>query len=239
MSVTFAFGCICGNIDLTQKFAGNELVFKARILKIHPNSSPQESYYKVDLEYLEGFKGTSVETIFVYGSTDGNIRSSCDIFLNENSIIIFFANKIDDRIVLDPCHGHIENDFILKSLDKKKRIKEFDASVVRTLKVLRKLEKKRISKKYGMVYYTFFSTDSLSITNPKSSYSLYEIAFDANYKIKKVKTKISFKTKKASRQVKEMLKGIIWSKNSLQTNNGKNLKFLVGAYFWDEISFFH
>mgnify|MGYP000483516103 CR=1 FL=1 len=130
MSVTFAFGCICGNIDLTQKFAGNELVFKARILKIHPNSSPQESYYKVDLEYLEGFKGTSVETIFVYGSTDGNIRSSCDIFLNENSIIIFFANKIDDRIVLDPCHGHIENDFILKSLDKKKRIKEFDASVV-------------------------------------------------------------------------------------------------------------
>ena len=97
--------CTCDDPMITEKFIGSDFVAKAKIVRNYKNESSKE-LYRADIVISELFKGEKQTSIYVAGRSDGNMGSSCAIFIPENTELIIYARKNEDgKYSVGICSG--------------------------------------------------------------------------------------------------------------------------------------
>ena len=124
------FACICDPPKVTEKYIESDFVAKAKIIKNYKNVSSEE-LYKADILISELFKGESLKSIYVAGRSDGNMGSSCSIFIPENTELIIYARKDKDgKYRIGMCSGLL---YINKSNPK---IQKRELEILKMLKIM-------------------------------------------------------------------------------------------------------
>lgn len=90
------FACDCGEPKITEKYIESEFVANVTILKIYPNEK-NEKGYKANRKINEQFKGEQLKSIYIFGRSDNNIGSFCDIYIRTNRDLVAYARKNKDE----------------------------------------------------------------------------------------------------------------------------------------------
>ncbi len=89
--------------SISESYVAADFVARFKILKVYPNQG-EEAYFKADIEILEQFKGSKIESIYIGGRSDGKLGTSCDVFYPEGSdLLVAIRAKPDGRIVIGMC----------------------------------------------------------------------------------------------------------------------------------------
>lgn len=233
-----AFSCSCGMSNVHEKYVGFETIIKARVIKVYPNSSRENNYFKIDIETLEVFKGKELTTLMVYGSSDNIRRSSCEMFTPEESIYLIYIYKNDKgQYSLHRCSGsrRVDEEFVL----------EWELKTKNNLKKSLDLEFKALNflKGNNKIYQTgfnAFSGDLRVFVKSKKGIQLnkrfayYEITLKADLALKKVNALIEFDNEKLSKEILDCLKNekrwVLYNDKKIDTDT----TFLIGLYYYPQ-----
>lgn len=222
--------CVCNDNSIIEKYTESDFVAKIKIKKNYKNENSEE-LYKTEFIITELFKGENLKAIYVAGRSDGNMGSSCAIFIAENTELIVYARKDNDgKYIVGMCSGL----FYLNKTNLKKQKRELE--ILKTFKSKKIIFTEKI--KYREKNYTEnkdIGTDLKQFRGiePGKEYGIYEITFDANLGIKDV-SQISGFGNQIDQRLIEIIKNSKWTSN----NNGvedkvpENSKLIIGIYFY-------
>ncbi len=121
-----SFACDCAFNEPVHGFSTEEFVGHIKITKVYPNEG-KSSVYKADIELLELFKGSKINSIFVRGRSDGKIGTSCDVFYPEGSELVVTASRNSSgQLVFGMCSFIID-------LNAEGRSNQINLDVIRTI----------------------------------------------------------------------------------------------------------
>lgn len=224
------FACVCSDNSITEKYIESDFVAKIKIKKNYKNEN-SEDLYKTEFIITELFKGENLKAIYVAGRRDGNMGSSCSIFIAENTELIVYARKDKDgKYVVGMCSGLL---YLNKTNLKKQK---------RELEILKTFKSKKIfftdKIKYREKNYSEnkdIGTDLKQFTGiePGKEYGIYEITFDENLRIKNV-SQISGFGNQIDQKLIEIIKKSKWTSNDngMEDNVPENSKLIIGVYFY-------
>jgi hypothetical protein len=219
------FACTCDPPKITEKYIESEFVAKAKIINNYKNESSKE-LYKADILISELFKGESLKSIYVAGRSDGNMGSSCSIFIPENTELIIYARKYKDgKYVIGMCSGLL---YVTKSNQKKQK---------RELEILQTFKSKKIffTDKINYREKSNISDDLIQFKGIElnKNYGLYEITFNTDLTIKTV-SEISGFENQIDQKLLEIVKKSKWSSfdNGINDKVPQNSKLIIGIYFY-------
>lgn len=219
------FACTCNDPTITEKYIESEFVAKVKIVKNYKNESSNE-LYKTDILIRELFKGESLKSIYVAGRSDGNMGSSCSIFIPENTELIIYARKDKDgKYRIGMCSGLL---YINKSNPKRQK---------RELEILKMFKSKNIVFTSKINYHekSDIYADLLQFKGSElnKEYGIYEIIFNPNLTIKTV-SEISGFGNLVDQKLIEIIKKSQWSSfnNGIKDKVPDNSKLIIGIYFY-------
>lgn len=219
------FACTCNPPKVTEKYIESDFVAKAKIIKNYKNVSSEE-LYKADILISELFKGESLKSIYVAGRSDGNMGSSCSIFIPENTELIIYARKDKDgKYRIGMCSGLL---YINKSNPKIQK---------RELEILKMFKSKNIvfTDKINYREKSDIHADLKKFKGIEldKEYGIYEITFGEDLTIKTV-TEISGFGNQIDQKLIEIIKKSKWSSfnNGIKNKVPDNSKLIIGIYFY-------
>lgn len=228
--ITFLFSitnyaCTCNDQSITEKYIQSEFVAKVKIIKNYKNLDSKE-VYKADIIINELYKGERLKSIYINGRSDGNIGSSCSIFIPENTELIIYSQKNNNgKYTIGMCSGLL----YLKKNSLQKQVRELD--------ILQMFKSKGI-KFTNKINYREKGTLSKKLQEFKGikldkNYGIYEITFDSNLKIKNV-TEISGFENPIDTKLIDIISTSEWDSynGNLKNSIPENSKLLIGIYFY-------
>lgn len=240
------FGCDCNFPNLTEKYISSEFVAAITITNIYLNEK-DEHWYKADIEVNELFKGENLESILVYGRSDGGFGSSCDIFIPSGAKLIAFSKKNQNgEVYIDMCSGFLYLDYNFQLRNPTKKSKKQIERQETEIEILQLLRKKNISYTSDIPYQPdiHFSKrlEQFKGVSLDKRYALFEIIFAQDLSVKEI-IEISGFDHPIDEELKELFKNTMWTKRRIDEDktlqNGS--RFLIGIYYYkqekDESSF--
>ncbi|MCK8143329.1 hypothetical protein MW871_15980 [Flavobacterium sp. I-SCBP12n] len=228
--ITFLFSianyaCICNDQSITEKYIQSEFVAKVKIIKNYKNVDSKE-IYKADIIINELYKGESLKSIYINGRSDGNMGSSCSIFIPENTELIIYAQKNNNgKYTIGMCSGLL----YLKKSNLKKQVREleilkiFKTQGINLTDKINYREKGTLSKKL----------EEFKGIKLDKEYGIYEINFDSNLKITNVKQISGFENP-IDKKLMDILSTTEWTRTEeiLKNEVTENRKLIIGIYFY-------
>jgi len=223
------YSCSCESRTVSNKFAQSEFVAKGKIVKNYKNKG-DETVYKSDIIIFDLYKGPQLKSIYVSGNNGANIMTSCDIFIAEETELIFYAYKSNQgKYTIGMCSG-------LVYLNRKKSSKLIRSQnrEFKILKSLQKLENKVFNK---LKFYSSDLSENLKSLNGlkiKKEYGVFELVFDKKLSILKINSISNFKNKNIDKEVIKILKSSPWKlagkyKDGYQK---KQYKYIIDIYYY-------
>lgn len=223
-----SFACDCDSPEITKKFTESDFVAKAKIVKVYKNQD-EEEIYKADILIDELFKGESLKSIYVYGRSDGEIGSSCAIYIPENTELIIYARKDRKGLYgIGMCSGLL----YLGSKNPKRKEKE-----KRELEILKTFKENNINFTDRIHYQNkgdlHGSLEKYKVIELDENFAIFELIFDADLTIKEVK-KISGFNQQIDTELIETLKKSKWTsyQQGVRDSVPENSRLLIGIYFY-------
>lgn len=105
ISANAAFACFCEPPKINDSFIKSHVVVFARVEKVYPNASENDNFFRIRIDPVSRFKGPAVTELLVFGSGDGEKRTSCDVYVAENTLWMFYAEKEGNELKVYPCAG--------------------------------------------------------------------------------------------------------------------------------------
>ncbi|AZJ31751.1 hypothetical protein SAMN05444344_2499 [Tenacibaculum mesophilum] len=201
---SYLYPCDCGIETIVNKFAHSSFVAKGKIIKNYKNLKG-ENVYKADIKIDKLYKGEKIESIFVYGRSDEKMGTSCDIFIPEETELIFYAHKDKSgRLIIGMCSGLL---YLNKesSREKEKEIRE-----LKILKSLSKLNDRDINKVKLYSSEIGDLLDDLKGYDSKKKYGIYKLIFSKKLRLKRIKVVDGFTDKNVDKKIKRILKNVKW-----------------------------
>lgn len=222
-----SFACICDSKTITEKYIESDFVAIVTITKIYPNQKNADSY-RADIKINELFKGEKIKSIYVYGRSDGNFGSSCDIFIPVNTKLVAYAHKNSVGVYgVGMCSG-------LLYLNKN-RIKYQNNE----LAILNTFKSEKINftdkTKYREITNSSIELEKYKGIQLEKSYGIFEITFASDLAIKKVE-KISGFGNPIDDELIEILNRTKWSirnRSGIKNEVEDNRKLLFGFYYYE------
>jgi len=223
------FACHCRHKKFAEKYTQSDFVAIAKIVKVYKNEGA-EMFYKADISISALYKGNRTSSIYIWGSSDGNSRSSCDIFFPEGTELIIYANRRSKTdYIFGSCSGYVN--LTTKYNSKKREIDMLDS--------LKKLHINYTSKiRLGTGSFSGALEQFKGIKLDRT-YGLYEITFSSELSVKSVRQIIGFGDEIDNKLI-QMLEKSGWV-SSLHDSSAyeviknhipDNSKHLVGFYFY-------
>lgn len=233
------FGCDCNFLNLTEKYISAEFVAAITITNIYLNEK-DEQWYKADIEVNELFKGEKLESILIYGRSDGGFGSSCDIFIPSGAKLIAYSKKNQNgEVYIGMCSGflYLDYNFHLRNPTKKSK-KQIERQEIE-IEILQLLSKKNISYSSDIPYQPdiHFSKklEQFKGVSLDKSYALFEIIFAQDFSVKEI-IEISGFDHPIDEELKEVLKNTMWTKRRVDKDKTlqKENRFLIGIYYYKD-----
>lgn len=223
------FSCTCMEPNFTEKYFQSDFVASVKIVKNYKNVGEQ-IFYKSEIVIQKLYKGDSLSTLFVEGNSDGRRRTSCDIFIPENTELIVYVVKTgENRYKIGSCSGLLYLTAKPKNAEK------------RELEMLDLFKAKTINFTDRGHY--FIRQDSLQTFLEKfqgiqlnKSYAVYELLFAPDMSVKQIHA-ISGFNDPVDEKIMAFFKLRQWKCYSYGTQRSKvddNTRFLIGIYFYKE-----
>lgn len=195
------FSCGCAITKLIDRFHKSEFIAKVKVKKVSVYNA--ESYYQnAEIEIIDLYKGSKINNIKI----SSNLRSSCGLYVPENSVWLIFAQKDNNgNISFGYCSGSIQIDKNMSSEKYPNAEKNRKKSIERKLSVLNFLTAKNIQNEnqYNLrLYYSKECNDNFKgYEVNKSKFALYEITIEKNLRISNIKSLQEFDNKKLSEKI--------------------------------------
>ncbi|TVZ52373.1 hypothetical protein [Dokdonia sp. Hel_I_53] len=221
------FACDCMPPNLTEKYSKSDLVARVKIVKNYSNEGSEE-LYRADIIIQELFKGKKTESIFIAGRSDGNMGSSCAMFIPENTELIIYTSKNDNgNYVVGMCSG------LLQFYDWNIRKQKKELDILRTLK----------SKDIHFTNKISFRNESnlaqqlkqFSGIELEKKYGIYEIVFTSDLGIKNINMIVGFDNPVDSKLIK-IIEDSNWASFDRKVKNKvpENSKLLVIIFYYEQ-----
>ena len=227
-SITISSACDCVISNFTEKYSHADFVAEIKITKTYPNQGNKE-LYKSDIQILNLFKGDSLNSIYVVGRSDENMGSSCDIYIPEETQLLAYAYKNEDgKYLIEMCSGltYTKNHYYIND---EKVIKEKEM-----LSVLKKENKKLINRiRFDNNGYLNEQLNQFRGVELNKEFSLFEIKFSSDLKVKQVKVISGFE-KDLDKKLVDILKSIEWRSfnNGVKNKIPENTKMLFEIHYY-------
>ncbi|WP_281309451.1 hypothetical protein [Flavobacterium flavigenum] len=222
--------CVCDDNPITEKYIESDFVAKIKITKNYENEDSEE-LYKTEFIITELFKGENLKAIYVAGRSDGDMGSSCSIFIPENTELIVYARKNKDgKYIIGMCSGLLYlNKTNLKNQKRELEIlKTFKSKkIIFTDKINYREKNYSENKDIGTDLKQFRGIET------NKEYGIYEITFDTNLTIKDV-SEISGFGNQMDQKLIEIIKKSSWTSNDngIKDKVPENSKLIIGIYFY-------
>ncbi|MEK6478108.1 hypothetical protein WJR50_11255 [Catalinimonas sp. 4WD22] len=229
-----SFACSCDTPGIIEKYLKADFVAVAKITKVYSNEGEAETY-KSDIQIDELYKGEALKSIYVYGRSDGEMGSSCAIFIPENTRLIVYARKNEEgKYGIGMCSGLVYlNDKSVIQLDKQRKelqiLNTFKANGLNSAPKLsfwnNELRNRGLSD----------SLDRFKSLRLDKSFGIYAMSFNSDLTIKNVEV-LSGYNDSVDAQLISILKNCIWGKqmNIRGDIHPEKRKQLIGIYFYEE-----
>lgn len=221
------FACDCDPPKITEKYTQSDFVANVTIIKIYPNQKNEQGY-KADIKINELFKGERLKSIYVYGRSDNEIGTSCDIYIPVNTNLVAYASKNkDENFGIGMCSGLLYLN--TKNQKQQKReleiLKTFKTKEINFTDKINYREKAKLHKEL----------EQFKGIKLEKTYGIYEITFASDLTIKKV-TEISGFGNSIDKNLMEIIEKTEWSSfnSGLKDRVPDNSKLLIGIYFYPE-----
>lgn len=200
--------CFCGKQYVSEKFIQSDFVAKIKVLKKY-NNIGDSNYYRIDVTIENLYKGSKVNSLFVYGNYGTNRMTSCDVNgIEENNSYIIYSNMNDKgEYTLEACSQPRNLDSDLSLIQKKLFEDE--------IKILKKLKRKKIKYSIKSLVFPSDIDENLKIIDRikcRKKYAVYEVIFDSDLKVKKINIISKFKNS-IDKKIIKVLKSTKWQPN--------------------------
>lgn len=224
-----AHACMCLDQNFTDKYTGADFIASVKIVRNYKNEGDQ-IFYKSDIVIQKLYKGDSLRTLFVEGNSDGRRRTSCDIFIPENTELIVYAHKTgENRYKIGSCSGLL----YLTPKPKNPETRELEMLDLLLAKGIRFTDRDNY----------FIQGDSLKVFLGKfqgiqlnKRFAIYELLFAPDLTVKQI-NQISGFDDPVDTEITTFFKGHQWKCYTHDTPKSKvddNTRFLIGIYFYKE-----
>ena len=229
----YAFPCECSIVKLIDRFQKSEFIAKVKVIKVSEYKA--ENYYQTaDIEIIDLFKGSKINNIKI----SSNLRSSCGLYVPENSIWLIFA-QIDSNgnLSFGYCSGSIQIDKNMISKEYPNAERNRKKSIERKLSVLKFLSSQNIknTNEYNLIltYSKACENDFKGYDEQKTKYAVYEITVEKDLKISEIKPLQEFDSKQLSDEIMKCLNENLKVDNR-KISEIKNITKVVMIYYYYE-----
>ena len=217
--------CTCDDPMITEKFIQSDFVAKAKIVRNYKNESSKE-LYKADIVISELFKGEKQTFIYVAGRSDGNMGSSCAIFIPENTELIIYAQKNEDgKYSVRMCSGllYLKNQNLKRQKRELDILKMFKSKNINFADKISYREKAKLHKEL----------EQFQGIELEKSYGIYEITFASDLTIKYV-VEISGFENPVDQQLIDIIEKTEWTSfdKGIKDKVPEDSKLLIGIYYY-------
>jgi len=217
--------CTCDDPMITEKFIQSDFVAKAKIVRNYKNESSKE-LYKADIVISELFKGEKQTSIYVAGRSDGNMGSSCAIFIPENTELIIYAQKNEDgKYSVGMCSGllYLKNQNLKRQKRELDILKMFKSKNINFADKISYREKAKLHKEL----------EQFQGIELEKSYGIYEITFASDLTIKYV-VEISGFENPVDQQLIDIIEKTEWTSfdKGIKDKVPEDSKLLIGIYYY-------
>lgn len=219
------FACSCKEPNITEKYIESDLVAKVKIIKNYKNVDSRE-IYKADIIINELYKGQSLKSIYISGRSDGNMGSSCSLFIPENTELIIYASKDKEgKYIIGMCSGL----FYLNKGEIKKQNRELE--ILNILKTKNISYTNRINNADQETLYKILK--QFKDIELNKEYGIYEVIFNSDLKTTNIQ-QISGFGNTIDTELIQILANIKWTSlyNGINSNGSQNNKLLIGIYYY-------
>lgn len=224
-----SIACSCMQPTFSEKYFYSDFVARVKIEKVYFNAN-EDLFYKSDIKILKLFKGNSVNSILIFGNSDGRRRTSCDIFFPVGTELLVYAsvNKLGSY-EFDSCSGYV----VIDSKYAKPQGRELAVLDFLQSKNIRRTEKIRYDTRVNKALEKFRGV------RLEQSYALYEVTFASDMSVKSVKTVTGFNAD-LDQQLSDILKNARWGSSIVNTEYNvirnqvpEDSKYIFGIYYYD------
>ncbi len=228
-----AVACDCDSPGIIEKYLDSEFIASAIVTKVYPNVG-EEEIYKADIQIEELFKGQKLNSIYVYGRSDGKMGSSCSIFIPEKTKLIIYAHKNKNgQYGIGMCFGllYLNKNNDSRQIDKQEK----ELEILRILKANKTATRENISFWHKELI-TRDLHDALQQFNGvefDKSFGIYEMSFNPDLSLNSVKVISGFNDSIDSKLI-EILQNSEWSRqiDVAKDKFPENRKLLIGIYYY-------
>ena len=202
----YVFSCECMTTKLIDRYQKSEFIAKVKVIKVSEYNA--ENYYQnADIEIIELFKGNKINNIKI----SSNIRSSCGLYVPENSVWLIFA-QIDNKgnLSFGYCSGSIQIDKNMISKEYPNAEINRKKSIELKLSVLKFLSSQNLknTNEYNLrlTYSKACDNDFKGYEVQKIKFAVYEITIEKDLTISKIEPLQEFDNKQLSEEILKCMK---------------------------------
>ncbi len=216
------YACVCSHYKFMEKYIRSDFVARVTIVKNFPNRD-SSFFYKANIVIKQLFKGDSVKSILIEGSSDGKKRTSCDIYFKEGTEMLVYAQlNGSGQYTFNSCSGYC----VLTNGNLRGELRE--------LEMLDFLDKNNI-KTTDKTFYGANLHDKLNTLRDikvSKTFAIYEITFATGLHVDSVKTITGF-SPELDNQLGTILKEAHWvSDRGWKNKVPPGSKLLFGFYYY-------
>jgi hypothetical protein len=224
-----SYSCSCGSRTVSNKFAQSEFVAKGKIIKNYKNKG-KEKVYKSDIIIYDLYKGPKLKSIYVYGNNGSSIMTSCDIFISEDTELIFYAYKsTQGKYTVGMCSGLVYLNHNKKSQQIISQNRELNI-----LNSFKTFENKNFNET------SFYSKDlhdnlrKIDDIKLKKSFGIFEIIFDGKLNVLKIQSISNFGNKYIDKKVINILESSSWefSRKHKEGYQKNQYRYIIDIYYY-------
>src|SRR5690606_10727639 len=172
------------------------------------------------------FKGEKQTSIYVAGRSDGNMGSSCAIFIPENTELIIYAQKNEDgKYSVGMCSGllYLKNQNLKRQKRELDILKMFKSKNINFADKISYREKAKLHKEL----------EQFQGIELEKSYGIYEITFASDLTIKYV-VEISGFENPVDQQLIDIIEKTEWTSfdKGIKDKVPEDSKLLIGIYYY-------
>lgn len=229
----YSFSCQCQIIKLVDRYQKSEFVAKVKIKKVSEYNE-NNFYQDAEIEIIELFKGIYIDKIKI----SNNLKSSCGLYVPENSIWLIFA-KIDDKgnLSFGYCSGSKQIDKNMVSKDYPNAYENRKKSIELKLSALKFLSLQNIKKTnsyhLNLTYSQAFKNTFQGYDVRASKFAVYEIVVEKDLEISKITALQEFDNKILSEEILKFMQQNLKVDNIKVTEIQEQTKVLKIFYFYE------
>lgn len=202
----YTFSCECSIVKLIDRYQKSDFIAKVKVTKVSEYND-KNYYQNAEIEIIDLFKGSKINNIKI----SSNLRSSCGLYVPENSIWLIFA-QIDSKgnLSFGYCSGSIQIDKNMISKEYPNAEKNRKNSIERKLSVLKFLSSQNTenTNEYDLklTYSKACENDFKGYEVQKIKFAVYEITIEKDLTISKIEPLQEFDNKQLSEEILKCMK---------------------------------